>query len=70
MLEVVRGNPPLDVGAVAKALAALSEFAWHARDHVKEVDINPFFVLPKGAVAADALIVPRKASDVPEWEGH
>jgi acetyltransferase len=60
ILDGVRGGAPLDVGAVARALAALSEFAWHARKQVSEIDINPLFVLPSGAVAADALVVPRK----------
>ena len=48
---------PLDVGAAAAALAALSRFAWRHRDLVREIDVNPLFVLPHGAVAADALIV-------------
>jgi acetate---CoA ligase (ADP-forming) len=70
ILDGVRGSPALDVGAAAKALAALSEFAWQARDRIQEVDINPLFVLPNGAVAADALIVPRKSVNPPGWEGH
>jgi acetyltransferase len=57
ILAGTRGKPPLDVAAVARALAALSEFAWENRDTVAEVDINPLFALPEGAVAADALIV-------------
>ena len=59
VLEGIRGGAPLDVGAVAKALATLSRFAWENRERVQEMDINPLFVLPDGVVAADALIVPR-----------
>ena len=64
ILDGVRGGPALDVAAVATSLAALSQFAWAARDVVQEVDINPIFVLPQGAVAVDALIVPRNAASV------
>lgn len=58
IMSGVRGRAPLDVEAVADALSALSQFAWHQRHVVREVDVNPLFVLPKGVVAADALIVP------------
>jgi hypothetical protein len=61
ILNGVRGNPGLDVCAVARTLVTLSQFAWHNRDTVAEVDINPLFALPGGAVAADALIVMRRA---------
>ena len=70
ILDGVRGSPALDVAAMARLLAALSTFAWQARDLVQEVDVNPVFVLPEGAVAADALIIPRQASGSPAWEGH
>jgi len=59
ILDGARGKPPLDVAAVAKSLAALSRFAWGNRDTVAEIDVNPLFALPDGAVAADALIVLR-----------
>lgn len=57
MLDGMRGGAPLDVNAVAKALAALSDFAWENREQVREIDINPLFAMPTGVVAADALIV-------------
>jgi acetyltransferase len=60
ILAGARGKPPLDVGAVALALAALSQFAWENRDTVAEIDVNPLFALPHGAVAADALIVLKR----------
>jgi acetate---CoA ligase (ADP-forming) len=65
ILDGVRGGKPLDVEAAAKALAALSRFAWASRDEVGEIDINPLFVLPRGVVAADALIVPREPANKP-----
>ena len=57
ILAGARGKPPLDIAAVARSLAALSRFAWQNRDTVAEIDVNPLFALPSGAVAADALIV-------------
>jgi acetyltransferase len=65
ILDGARGRPPLDAGAAAKALAALSQFAWRSRDTVGEIDINPLFVLPTGVVAADALIVLRERAVTP-----
>jgi acyl-CoA synthetase (NDP forming) len=59
ILRGVRGQAPLDVDAVARVLSALSRFAWDNRDTIAEVDVNPLFALPNGAVAADALIIAR-----------
>jgi acyl-CoA synthetase (NDP forming) len=63
VLEGVRGQPPADVPALARALALLSAFAHHHRDTLESLDINPLLVLPagQGAVAVDALLVPRAA---------
>ncbi len=57
ILDGVRGRPALDVEAVARCLAVLSQFAWRNRHAIAEIDVNPLLVLPRGAVAADALIV-------------
>ena len=57
ILNGARGSVRLDIRAAAKALAALSRFAWKNRDRISELDINPLFVLPDGVLAADALIV-------------
>jgi acetyltransferase len=40
----------------------LSRLGWHNRETIAEVDINPLFALPSSAVAADALIVGRRAA--------
>ena len=58
MLDGVRGAAPVDIDALAKALANLSVFAAANADTIESIDINPFIVLPNGAVAVDALIVP------------
>lgn len=68
MLDGVRGAPPSDVDALAKALAQLSAFAAANADTLETVDVNPFLVRPKGqgAVAVDALVIGQGA----ETEGH
>ncbi len=61
ILDGVRGAPAVDIEALAKAISTLSIFAAANADTIETIDINPFLVLPKGAVALDALIIPRKA---------
>jgi acetyltransferase len=62
ILGGTRGRPALDVDAVARVLSALSHFAWENRGTIAEIDINPLFALPAGAVAADALIIGKDAT--------
>ncbi|OJJ12569.1 hypothetical protein BKI51_00175 [Alphaproteobacteria bacterium AO1-B] len=59
MLDGVRGAPPADIDALAQALSRLSVFAAENADRLDSIDINPFVVLPEGAVALDAVIVPK-----------
>jgi hypothetical protein len=58
LLLGARGRPPLDVGAAARAVAALSRFA-AAHPEVAEVEVNPLLVRGEGAGVAglDARIV-------------
>jgi acetate---CoA ligase (ADP-forming) len=49
-----------DQEATIKAIESVCAFAAAYQDHIEELDINPLFVLPNGAVAADALITMRK----------
>jgi acetate---CoA ligase (ADP-forming) len=56
LLMGARGGRPLDVGAAARATAALSRLA-AARTAIAEIEINPLLVLPHGALALDARIV-------------
>ena len=57
----IRGRPPADTDALAKAIVTLSQFAVTHADAVESIDINPFLLRPKGqgAVALDALIIRR-----------
>jgi acetate---CoA ligase (ADP-forming) len=62
LLAGVRGRPPLDVGAAARAGAALSQVA-AARPDVAEIEINPLLVTPSGATALDARVILRKKGE-------
>jgi acyl-CoA synthetase (NDP forming) len=57
LLDGARGRPAVDVGATARAAAALSRFAAE-HPEIAEVEINPLLALPEGALALDARIVP------------
>ncbi len=61
LLRGARGRGPYDVAAAAAALSRLSVFAAAHGDRIDSAEINPFVVLPEGqgAVALDAVIVPR-----------
>lgn len=61
VLEGVRGQPPADIDALARALSQLSLFAAAAGDRLATLDVNPFLVRAEGAgaVALDAVMVTR-----------
>jgi acyl-CoA synthetase (NDP forming) len=56
LLEGYRGQEPADVPALERLLVKLSRFI-EAHPEVAELDLNPVFAYPKGAVAVDARIV-------------
>ena len=60
VLEGLRGKPPVDKAALARAIAALSRFAAAHADELASVDVNPLLALSDRAVALDALIVRRQ----------
>jgi len=59
LLGGFRGRPPGDIGALARALEAVGDFAWAERESLAELDVNPIVVRETGAgcVVVDALIV-------------
>ncbi len=56
LLDGVRGSSPVDRGAVADLIVALSRLG-DARPDVAEVDLNPVIASARGALAVDALVV-------------
>lgn len=61
LLDGVRGQPPTDVDAVARALVAFSWLATDLGDLLDAFDVNPIIAGPDGCVAVDALVVLRPA---------
>ncbi|MBV9204203.1 MAG: acetate--CoA ligase family protein, partial [Actinobacteria bacterium] len=58
-LAGARGQPAADLGAIADAITGLSRLACDLGDALDALDINPLICGPAGAVAADALLIPR-----------
>jgi acyl-CoA synthetase (NDP forming) len=56
ILDGVRGRPAVDREAIVDALLRVSAFV-ERHPEVREVDLNPMFVYPSGALAVDARIV-------------
>ncbi len=56
LLTGFRGEPPVDVDAVAQALVNLSRLAM-AHPDLQELDINPLMATPEGCFTVDARIV-------------
>ena len=62
LLEGYRGQAVRDSDALTRAIVSVGELAHDLRDVIRELDLNPCFVLKKGQgiVAADVLIVLQK----------
>jgi acyl-CoA synthetase (NDP forming) len=59
MFEGVRGAKPSDIGALVDAIMKVQRLAMDLADDIGELDVNPFVVRRRGAVALDALVVKR-----------
>jgi acetate---CoA ligase (ADP-forming) len=64
ILGAMRGRGAADVESLARALAALADFAGQNADLIEEVDLNPIKALPqgRGCIVVDALIVARRSA--------
>jgi len=56
ILRGYRGQPPLDIGTIAKILLNTSRLVMDHQD-IKELDLNPVMVYEKGAKTVDARII-------------
>ncbi|MBI3760064.1 MAG: acetate--CoA ligase family protein [Deltaproteobacteria bacterium] len=56
ILRGVRGAPPADRAAIAKIIVAVSNLAADFPE-INELDLNPVFARPDGAIAADVRII-------------
>jgi len=62
LLAGTRGQLPADLQSIADAITGLSRLACDLGDALNALDINPLICAPSGAVAADALLIPRPLS--------
>ena len=60
ILDGVRGQPPADLAALRSTILKVSEFV-EKHPEVRELDLNPVFAYPDGALAVDARIVISEA---------
>jgi acetate---CoA ligase (ADP-forming) len=59
LLEGLRGQKPADISALVDTIMKVQRLALDLAGEVRELDINPLVVRPRGAVALDALVVKR-----------
>jgi acyl-CoA synthetase (NDP forming) len=57
LFEGVRGRKPADVDALVDTVMKVQRLALDLARDIRELDINPLLVRPRGAVALDALVV-------------
>lgn len=60
ILDGVRGQPPADLKALRETILKVSAFV-EKHPEVRELDLNPVFAYPDGALAVDARIVLSEA---------
>ena len=69
LLDGVRGAPPVDLDAVADAVANLSTLAIDLGHRLAAVDVNPLVAGPDGCTAVDALVLARPGDAAAPWAG-
>jgi acyl-CoA synthetase (NDP forming) len=60
ILDGVRGQPAADLGALSETIVKVSELV-QQHPEIRELDLNPVFAYPDGALAVDARIVVSEA---------
>ena len=56
ILKGYRGQPPSDIEAIASTIVKVGELGYRIKE-IKEIDINPLMVYPKGVLAIDVRII-------------
>jgi acetyltransferase len=59
VLAGYRGQPPVDIKALADCLLAVAQLA-EENPKIVEIDLNPVFAYPQGALVADARIIMKE----------
>jgi len=62
LLRGYRGVPPGDIDGFARSASRLSVLACDLSAYLSELDINPVIVNADGAIAVDALVVPKSTA--------
>jgi acyl-CoA synthetase (NDP forming) len=62
LLDGHRRRPAADLGKLAESIARFSVLAASLGDLIEELDVNPLIAGPQGAIAVDALVLPRPAA--------
>jgi acetate---CoA ligase (ADP-forming) len=61
LLDGVRGQPPVHLPSLTGTIARFSAMLADLDGLIAEIDVNPLIAGPKGCIAVDALIVPKKS---------
>lgn len=62
LLDVHRKRPAADIDKLANTIARFSVLAATLGDLIAELDVNPLIAGPDGAIAVDALVIPKRTS--------
>ncbi|MEZ5924191.1 MAG: acetate--CoA ligase family protein [Hyphomicrobiaceae bacterium] len=62
LLDVHRKRPAADLDNLASTIARFSVLAKSLGDLIAELDVNPLIAGPGGAVAVDALVIPKRSA--------
>jgi acyl-CoA synthetase (NDP forming) len=60
LLDVHRKRPAADTAKLAETIARFSVLAAALGDLIAELDVNPLIAGPDGAIAVDALVIPKR----------
>ena len=60
LLDVHRKRPAADMVKLADTVARFSVLAATLGDQIAELDVNPLIAGPDGAIAVDALVIPKR----------